>query len=505
MPSLMLSRRQLLHSLSALTAASLLAGCGASSFHAIVSATPTLTPNPQPLPFGAMTSASLTISTTTTATFASDFIGLAYEKQTLTQPLFAARNADLIGLFGRLGTSVLRIGGNTVDSNVWTPGGPGQTNGQIAPSDVDALAAFLRSTGWRCIYGINLGGAATGATTPMLAAAEVAYVTQALGQSLVGIEIGNECYNYGDAGAPFQNQPWTVSIFETLWRQYRDAIVALTPHAPLIGPAGGDPATWLLPWSEAATRNQIGMITQHYYRGSAYASTASADDLLSPDADLAAQLILLHEGAQSVGVPFRMGECNSYWDGGKDGVSNTYASSLWALDMIFTCALGGASGVNFQGGNQGFYTPIADNDGQVLGPRPVFYGLQLAAMAGAGTLLSTNLNAGSLNVSAYAMQNTTGGISLVLVNKDATQNLDLSIALPQAATSATLQLLTQSSGQQGSAASPSLSATTGVTIQGSTITPDGTFTPTAPYQLDITGRQLSCYVPALSAALIQLS
>jgi hypothetical protein len=72
-------------------------------------------------------------------------------------------------MFKLLGPSVLRIGGNSVDKNIWSPNGPGQTAGQIAPSDVASLAAFVKAAGWQCLYGINLGGAATGATTPALA------------------------------------------------------------------------------------------------------------------------------------------------------------------------------------------------------------------------------------------------------------------------------------------------------------------------------------------------
>jgi hypothetical protein len=44
---------------------------------------------------------------------------------------------------------VLRIGGDSANQNVWTPTGRGQTWGQIASSDVDSLAGFIRQTAWR--------------------------------------------------------------------------------------------------------------------------------------------------------------------------------------------------------------------------------------------------------------------------------------------------------------------------------------------------------------------
>ena len=194
--------------------------------------------------------------TSAVATVAERFIGLAYEKESLCGPLFRAGNLEMVGLFGRLGTSVLRLGGNTVDMNLWTPGGKGQTVGQIAPADVDALAGFLKATGWSCIYGINLGGSATGVTTPELAAAEVAYVAERLGAALIGVEIGNECENYRDAGSYYEFD-WTVEMFEALWGQYRDAIVARTPEAPMVGPAAGsdvcgvDDSVWRVGHGEA--------------------------------------------------------------------------------------------------------------------------------------------------------------------------------------------------------------------------------------------------------------
>ena len=444
----------------------------------------------------------MTVGANSAGSFGSGFVGLAYEKQSLTMPLFTAENTDLIGLFRRLGPSVLRIGGATVDASVWMPSGKGQTVGQIAPADVDALAAFLKAAGWTCIYGVNLGGSATGATTPALAAAEVAYVAQQLGSALVGVEIGNECEAYGEAGG-FYAGNWSVEIFEALWQQYRAAIVATTPGVTMVGPAAGsDVDSWTLPFGEYVTCDEISLLTQHYNRG--LASGASVEDLVSPDAALASELLQLKYGGQSIDVPFRVDACCSYEGGGVAGVSDAYASSLWAIDMIFQCALGGASGVNFQSGGQQMCAPIVDNAGVVTGVQPEYYGLLLAAMAGEGTLLSTQLSVGSLNVTAYAIQAVVGGMSLVIVNKDAAQNLQLGIALPQgsSASAATLQMLTQLS---AGASAPSLAALSGITIQGAAVAMDGGFQPDAAYALSLDGAQLSCYVPSLSAVLIQLS
>jgi hypothetical protein len=517
LPHRTVSRRQLLHGLGAIAASSALSGCGIALVRSISSsngappATPpptspppptppsqTPAPVPQPLPIGAITSASLNIATTTAGSFEPGFLGLAYEKQSLLTPLFTAANTDLVGLFRCLGPGVLRIGGTSVDHSVWTSDGQGQTLGQVAPSDIAALASFLRATGWSCIYGINLGGSATGANTPALAAAEVAYVAQQLGSALLSIQLGSECEAYGSSFYPGN---WSVEIFESLWQQYRAAILSVTPTAPFSGPAAAtDLDSWTLPFGEYVTSSQINLLTQQTARGPA--SNATIDDLISSDPAFAAELLTLHYGAQSIGVPFRIDALSSYADGGAPGVSNTYASSLWAIDTIFQAALAGASGVNYQSGGQTPDAVIADSNGALLAPQPAFYGLLLASMAGVGTLLTTQLSAGPLNVTAYALQSTSGSLSLVLVNKDTTQNLDVSIVLPQAMSTATLQQLTQHS---VGADTPSLVALSGITLQGATVASDGAFQPNAAYALTLNGTQLSCYVPALSAVLIQLT
>lgn len=495
------SRRQLLKGITAFSTTVLLAGCNNAMNMAASTTSDQPSTDPQPIPPGPITQGILTISATGAGAIGSGFAGLSYEKSAMCEPLFTASNSDLIGLFQLLGSSVLRIGGNSVDECVWVANGPGQTAGQIAPSDVDALAAFLKNAGWQCIYGINLGGAATGATTPELAAAEVAYVAEKLGSSLLGIEIGNECDGYGAPGSYFAGN-WSLAQFEALWEQFRSAILAATPGVSITGPASGsNVSTWTVPFGEAMTRNSISLLTQHYYRGDGESSSATVANLISPDSNLTNCINLLNTGADSIGIPFRLAECNSYFNGGAPGVSNAYASALWVLDFLFNSAQGGAAGVNLHGGGDvDSYSPIADDSGVVVEARPIFYGMTLFALAGQGTLCQASLSASGINASAYAVKNSSGDLNLVIVNKDATQNLELTISLPKSVSSAQLTAMTQlSAGADG----PSLTATSGVMIQGASINPNGGFAPSAPYNLSADSSQITCYVPALSAVVIK--
>jgi hypothetical protein len=272
---------------------------------------------------------------------------------------------------------------------------------------------------------------------------------------------------------------------------------------PITGPAtGAYEANWTVPFGQIVTKNEITLLTQHYYRGNGLLPSATAAFLITPDGTLLSDLAILKSGAQSIGIPYRMSECNSFYNGGSSGVSNSYASSLWAVDYLFNCVQGGASGVNFHGGGSGpGYTPIA-NGGIVIGVRPEFYGILLFTLAGQGTLYTTQLSTEPLNITAYAVKTSSGSLNLIVVNKDLSQNLQLTTQLPQSASSATLLVMTQlSSGATG----PDLSATSGVTIQGASVNLDGTFSPSIPYTLDPTGSQLTCYIPALSAVLIQIA
>jgi hypothetical protein len=103
--------------------------------------------------------------------------------------------------------------------------------------------------------------------------------------------------------------------------------------------------------------------------------------------------------------------------------------------------------------------------------------------------------AGALNVTAYAIRPVAGGLNVVVVNKDSTQNLRLSLTTGLAVNTAELLLLT----------GPALDATSGVAIQGASVTPEGGFAPAAPYTPDIAGGVVTCYVPAASAALIRIN
>jgi uncharacterized protein (TIGR03437 family) len=472
-PSLV-SRREILCRLGALGASAVLPGV--------------LTAATQPVHSGPVTAATVTIGNIVTGVIGPAFAGLSYEKAQMANPFFSPQNADAIALFKLIGPSLLRIGGNSVDKTTWTPNGRGRTSGQVAPSDIDALAGFLKTTGWQVLYGTNLA-----TSTPALAAGEIAYAVQSLGSSLYGIEIGNEVDLY--AGNYFPST-WGFSDYLALWQSFVTAIRQQSPNVPLTGPvAASNISGYVAPFAKAEAKSVI-LLSDHYYRGNGQLASSTVELLVSPDPSIVKQAAVMLAVSQSVDVPYRFAETNSFYNGGAPNVSDSYASALWVIDHLFACASNGAQGINLHGGgNSTGYTPIADSDGVVVEARPEFYGVTLFTLAGQGTLQQTIISAGGLNATAYAIRAANGALNIIINNKDQVQNLNVTLKLPQTAQTAELIQMT----------GPSLAATTGVTIQGSAIQPNGAFSPGPATTLQISGSSVSCYVSPLTTVLIQIA
>lgn len=444
---------------------------------------------------GPVVSANVTVDRgTTLGTIDPGFVGLSYEKRHLLDGFFRASNAPLVALFQRLGPSVLRVGGNSVDKTEWPTfdaGAPSADAGAapvIMPADVDGLAAFAKAAGWKVIYGVNMK-----TSTPTVAADEAAYAATALGPALYGLEIGNEVDLYTST---LQSTTWSYATFTSEWAQFASAIRARAgATAPLTGPASASKyAAWTLPFAKDEA-SSIALLTQHYYRANGQLATSTLDLLLAPDPALVTMLDALANASQENAIPkrYRLAECNSFFNGGASGVSDAYGTALWAIDFLFTNAEHGASGVNFHGGGNGpGYTPIADAQGAVVAVRPVFYGMLLFTLAGQGPVYKTTNDVASGSLSAYAILASDGSTSVVLVNKDRTTTVHATIDVGQKVTTARAMPLR----------GPALEATSGVTLGGASIDATGAFTPSPDVPLPVAGKLVTIDVPPASAALV---
>jgi hypothetical protein len=332
-----------------------------------------------------------------------------------------------------------------------------------------------------------------GQSTPSAAADEVAYAQSSLGDRLVGFEIGNEPDLYRKNG--YRSATYAYADFKAEWESFAAAIRVKTPGAILTGPAAaGNVAPYTLRFAtDGAVNNSL--LTQHYYiaDGKDPASTVAA--MLTPDPRLGTILPELAKasGDNHMKLGFRIAECNSFYNGGAAGVSDSYASALWVGDFLFAIAASGASGVNLHGGGNGpGYTPIADANGLVLQARPEYYGAALFALAANGRLLATEMSGGAPMLSAYAVLADDGATSIVIVNKDSnavTVAVDAGVAVSVASV---IRL-----------GGPALSATSGVLLGGVPIGNDGSWNPPTPSSLPTNGTRVTVEVAGASAAYVR--
>lgn len=427
------------------------------------------------------TAITVTVSNSSTKTsINSTFAGLSYEKSKMSSQSFNANNTAYVTLLKRLGPSIIRIGGNSVDQTQWDPTGPGSVSGKVSPADIDRLAGFAKATGWKVLYGVNYK-----TSTPAAAAQEAKYAAKALGSNLYAFEIGNEPDIY----------KISVATFEKGWEIFDAAILASVPNAVLSGPASAyNFANFTVPFAKVEA-SHIALLTQHYYRGNGLSPTSTMDVLLSPNPKLIAELNTLATTAHTdhIARGFRLTEANSFYHGGAPGVSNAFGSALWAIDFLFQNAMNGSSGINFHGGGAS-YSPLNDKNGTITGVQPLYYGMYLFSMAANGTLMNANINSSNVALSAYAVKGVNGSTFVILNNKDKTQTFDVTMIFPTAFTQGKAILLT----------GPSLTSTSGITLGGAAIATNGSWSPTVKIPVVLSGDKGTISIPPGSAELIEM-
>jgi hypothetical protein len=437
---------------------------------------------------------------------ASDFTGLSYETSQLSDPSFFSRaNGPLAGFHRRLGAAgVLRLGGNTSEFGVWSPAAApiqpaaatlGPDTGRhpaprrpVTPLAVRNLRGFLELSGWRLIYGLNMGS-----ERPATVAAEAAYVAGVMGERLVAFQLCNEPDLFHRNG--LRPADYDYRQFATEWRRYFRAVRERLPHVPIAGPDTAGDNEWLRRFADEQ-RNDVAFLSQHYYaEGPPTDPSMTIARLLGPSPRLEAEFAAATAARRQTGLPFRLAETNSCYQGGKPGVSDTFASALWAADLMYRLAQAGAIGVNFHGGGYGWYAPVAGTRGNGFVARPIYYGMLLFAVAGPGRLVTTELQGGSDgSLGAYCLKTDDGTLKLVLLNKHPDRDAALTVDVPGVKTAVLLRLT-----------APRLDDTTDVTFGGAVVGNDGAWTPTVAESRTARGGSVTLNVPRASGALATLS
>ena len=427
-------------------------------------------------------------------TIPADFLGLGYETSAVAQPdFFDAKNVKMVQLYRNLAPhGIVRIGGNVSDHTRYVLDGLPAARSQrevttINQANLRDLGEFLRVTGWQALWGLNLG---TGSKEE--AAAEAVAVDAALGSQLHSFEIGNEV----DFLPRFAKN---YEAYHAAYADYKAAIRAVLPEAAFSGPDVAWSTDWCLKFA-AAEGGDLRLLTQHYYRTGANKPEATMEKLLQRDTACDHTLAKLRNAGQGRGISNRICEVNSFYGGGKQGVSDTFGSALWCLDYLFQLAADGCGGVNMetdvnQLGWVSHYSPIFHEADGSFTARPEYYALLAFSLAGTGEMVKLAREGDpEINLCAYATQNELGQVWITIVNKDLRRDSHVEINVPGMWSSAQVYPLRAAS----------VGSTGQVTLAGSEVSENGKWTP-QPQSLrsSVSGRwQIS--VPRASAMLVQL-
>ena len=399
-----------------------------------------------------------------------DFIGLGYEMSSAARPgLLSAGNARYVQLLGNLGPSgVLRCGGIVADYTSYERNGAVVTEPKhtvVTRRSLVQLRAFLDRVGWRAIWSVNFGRGTLAEAT-----AEARDVAGVLGDRLLALELGNEVENYGKGSRPLRSPPFDFAAYRAEYARWHVALVAEVPGLRFAAPDTADSVEWVERMA-ADAHGSVQLLTTHYYRGGQ--QQATPEQLRLPDPGLPAELQRLGEASRRSGIPWRMCEINSFFGGGRPGISDTLLGALWTLDTMLLLASSGCAGVNMETGvNQlGFvssYSPIQDDGRGVNSAGAPYYGMLAFAQAlrAGGQAMALSFAPAPGGFTAYALGRGGQPTALVVVNRSPAAAVTVSFA-DLGLTRIKVLLLKGSEELSGA----------GLTLGGAGITTEGTWRP----------------------------
>jgi hypothetical protein len=431
-----------------------------------------------------------------------DFTGLSFEIQLLLPQkdgsyYFSPTNQRLIDTMKVLGVKSIRVGGNTSD------------NPAVAiPSekDIDNFFAFAKAADVKVIYTLRLKGV----TDYTDASKTTKYIMSRYGSQVQCFALGNE-----------------PNVYLKTYPEFRDAlakfIAAVTgpdvaPDAVFCGPSSTPgKGTWAHDLAaDLGKGGKLKLITQHSYPGSSARRVndvaAARDKMLSTDwvTGYAKMHDSIMPAVEENGLALRLEECNSFFHGGAKDVSDTFASSLWALDFMHWWASHGCAGLNFHTGDSvaandqmavcRYAIYLSTKDGYTV--KPIGYALKAFDIGGRGRAVPVNVTSddSAMNLTVYAVLAADKSLYVTLINKthgDSGKAASVTLAAEGYAKAESMTLTVPGS---------DIAATSGVTFGGAAIGDDATWNGhwTALPASDAPGH-LNVEIPAASAIVLKLS
>ncbi len=349
------------------------------------------------------------------AELAPRFIGLSYEMSMLLPKegryYFDPKDQALLNTFKTLNVKSLRVGANAVDDpRIAIP----------QEKDIDVFFSFARAAGVQVIYSFRLKDG-----NPADSARLASYIAARYADLLECFSIGNEPDFYLKTYAEYMAQ----------WKPHYEAILKAVPGAKFIGPSTTLGHYELEFAKEMFPRGNLLMLgNHHYFLGSGRAGEtnppATRARFLSNKrlSEYEKKYDRVAGPLAAQGVPLRMDELNSCYNGGAKDSSDTYASTLWVLDFTHWWAARHIVGFNFHTGESvgrdgKFGAPnyaafLRQDSGVGFSMRPLAYGLLAFNQGAQGRPLGVKIKATpKFDFNAHAYRDRAGVVYLTLINK----------------------------------------------------------------------------------------
>lgn len=351
-------------------------------------------------------------------TIPEDYIGFSFEMERLLPGkngsyYFSPANEPLIKTLKMFGLKSLRVGGNTAD-RPWIDV-PNET-------DIDTFFAFVKKLdGVKVIYTVRLREG------NRERAADIAKYIMDNYSSLI------DCFAIGNEPNMFAKE---YDVYKDEWEKYTELIISKSPNAKFCGPSSTPGKT---EWSEKfandfANSGIIKFISQHAYPGGNGSKVedpaAERKNMLSIDWIKSCKNFYnsFVPAAEVNGLPYRIEEVNSFYNGGAVNVSNTFASALWGLDYMYWWAQHNMTGINFHTGdsvaagdgtNPCMYASFVTSDNGYY-VRPLGYAVKAFDMTAKGSFvpLQFTSNDDDVNVTGYAVLSQNKNLFITLINKE---------------------------------------------------------------------------------------
>lgn len=431
-----------------------------------------------------------------------NFLGFSTESGSLCELMLLYKNNLVMErLFTNLSPAVWRVGGNTLEKINWNKSAENCNNTTINSKLIDDMFAYASKINWKIIYGLNLKK-----NTLTKVKDESQYVLSKYNSLLYSIEIGNEPDLYDD---------WDYTTYIGKWLKYAREIKSLPYESKIAGPsnlAKKENYSDKLIFFENFIKDTDEIISSaaiHLYplNGTTNDPSISAVDYklnMAWDKNTMIKIKTSLEDfvkkAKKYSFNTRISETNNIAAGGVDGFSNTYATSLWTVDYLFTVLESGVKGVNFHGNflyMKNTYSPIWSTPDKIPFATPNYYALLLFKQAANnGYSIPLNLNT-SLNISAHAIENNNKKLQLVIINKETDKKAVVKVNTNTNYKSASAIRLTAPS------LSTKITSPTNSQVQlgGKSVNADGSWSPN--YEnISVNNKYSTIIVPPISAILV---